>query len=310
MTQRQLSAGLVLLLCALPAGARAQAAAAEYIQLIRQAKALYDDLCVAEADAARLDNARTCCQTVLSYLEKAEGAAQPAIEPIWASYLVTFRGTVRDALTRLPASPGGSGGSVGGGGSSTTVTSLPAALQDADRDGIPDRLDACPAEPGMPAGRGCPERKYVVVSAEKVEIHQKLQFAPQQAKVLPPSSPVLDEVAGALKAYPEMKLRIEGHTDAQGDMAQNLHLSRQRAQAVREQLIRRGIDPERLTAEGYGGTRPLTENKTGEGRQRNRRVEFTITQAAGKAPAPPVQPEPRRPRPGGVVLPAGPRLPG
>lgn len=89
-----------------------------------------------------------------------------------------------------------------------------------------------------------------------------------------------------------------------------MRLSEQRAQAVREQLIRRGIDPQRLTAQGYGGTKPIAENKTGEGRQRNRRVEFTITQAGGRAPAPRVQPEPPRPRPGGVALPAGPRLPG
>ena len=90
---------------------------------------------------------------------------------------------------------------------------------------------------------------------------------------------MLDDVAAALKDNAQIKkLRIEGHTDDRGAAASNLRLSQNRADAVRLELIKRGTDPARLEAVGYGEETPIEDNKTAAGRAANRRTEFSIVQ--------------------------------
>ncbi len=86
----------------------------------------------------------------------------------------------------------------------------------------------------------------------------------------------IDRMAQVLQQYPETRIRIEGHTDSTGSEQTNLELSQRRAEAVKTALISRGIAPERVTALGYGESRPIASNATPEGRQLNRRVEVFI----------------------------------
>jgi OOP family OmpA-OmpF porin len=90
------------------------------------------------------------------------------------------------------------------------------------------------------------------------------------------ASPVLDELVAYLKRKEDDKIEIGGHTDNVGKAESNLKLSLDRANAVREYLINKGIDPARLTAKGYGMTQPIADNKTEAGRAENRRTEVSI----------------------------------
>ncbi|MCX7769169.1 MAG: OmpA family protein, partial [Flavobacteriales bacterium] len=79
-----------------------------------------------------------------------------------------------------------------------------------------------------------------------------------------------------LKEHPDLRVAIHGHTDNIGNDADNLILSRQRARAVYEALLEQGIDPGRLSYDGFGESRPIANNDTAEGRAKNRRTEFVI----------------------------------
>jgi outer membrane protein OmpA-like peptidoglycan-associated protein len=153
-----------------------------------------------------------------------------------------------------------------------------AGCPDVDRDGdtIADRLDKCPEQFG-PAPDGCP-KKYtlVVVKKEKIEIRQQVHFATAKFRVLPDSFPLLSQVAQVLNDFAKMRISIEGHTDSVGKDAANLRLSQQRAEAVLDYLISKGISPERMEANGFGPTKPVASNKTARGRAQNRRTEFRI----------------------------------
>jgi outer membrane protein OmpA-like peptidoglycan-associated protein len=90
----------------------------------------------------------------------------------------------------------------------------------------------------------------------------------------------LDRLATFLRQNPERTVAIEGHTDSVGSDSFNQSLSERRAQAVRVALTSRGIDSGRVTAAGMGETKPVANNATAEGRQRNRRVEVVISNAS------------------------------
>jgi outer membrane protein OmpA-like peptidoglycan-associated protein len=152
---------------------------------------------------------------------------------------------------------------------------------DRDGDGFPDHLDRCPDEAGPSAELGCPERQtLVVLQKDRIEVREQVHFEPNQFRILPDSFGLLDQVAGVLRDHPELNISVEGHTDDRADDAFNLTLSRQRAAAVRDHLVRAGIDAVRLTAEGYGERRPLAPNDTEAGRLANRRVEFVVVAPA------------------------------
>lgn len=86
----------------------------------------------------------------------------------------------------------------------------------------------------------------------------------------------LQNLVNILEAYPKMKIEIRGHTDGHGSADYNQRLSENRAKAVVDYLVSRGIDPKRLQYKGFGKSKPIASNTTEEGRARNRRVEFLI----------------------------------
>ncbi|MCE9667921.1 OmpA family protein [Myxococcus stipitatus] len=151
--------------------------------------------------------------------------------------------------------------------------------KDSDNDGVVDRLDACVDQPGTKEERGCPKvYKNVVIKRDRIEIKKQILFGSGSAKIIgKQSTAILDDVAAALRDAPWIKkIRIEGHTDSLGKDETNLKLSQKRADAVMAQLLRRGIDPGRLEAVGFGETKPIGLNTTKAGRAQNRRTEFNI----------------------------------
>jgi OmpA-OmpF porin, OOP family len=157
--------------------------------------------------------------------------------------------------------------------------------KDTDGDGILDPDDACPNEKGVadpdPKKNGCP--KSVRVSESEILILDQVQFDTGKAVIKKVSDDLLDQVANVLREHPEItKVEVQGHTDDRGYRALNDTLSQARASAVMKAMIQRGIAADRLTAKGYGQNRPLVENTTEEGRQKNRRVQFIIVEKQPK----------------------------
>ncbi|MEO8553013.1 MAG: OmpA family protein [Kofleriaceae bacterium] len=105
-------------------------------------------------------------------------------------------------------------------------------------------------------------------------------FATGQAAILPGAQTQLNQVADALKTQAEHHFTVEGHTDNQGTDAINNDLSNRRANAVRDYLVVRGVASEAITAQGFGSTRPVADNKSPEGRAMNRRVEIVVDRGA------------------------------
>lgn len=165
---------------------------------------------------------------------------------------------------------------------------------DADNDGdsVADLDDFCPNTPGMLGGNrpGCPKKMTaVVITAREIRITQQIQFITGSAVISPPpaaSFKILDEVAEVLKDNPKIQIEVQGHTDNVGPAGYNQVLSDQRAASVKAYLIKKGIDPKRLSSKGYGMTRPLLPNTTAENRTLNRRVQF-IRGDSDPMPTPP-----------------------
>jgi outer membrane protein OmpA-like peptidoglycan-associated protein len=150
---------------------------------------------------------------------------------------------------------------------------------DNDKDTVPDTEDKCPNDPGPPDNNGCPKKyEHIVVTQEKIELKQKIFFDTDKSTIQPRSFALLDEVGSVLRSRPTMTVRIEGHTDSRGTRKHNMKLSADRAGSVRQHLVGLGIDPARMDAHGYGPDQPIETNKTAAGREKNRRVEFIITQ--------------------------------
>jgi outer membrane beta-barrel protein len=149
--------------------------------------------------------------------------------------------------------------------------------KDSDGDGVVDRTDQCPDKPGVKP-TGCPEekRQYIVVTDDKIDLRQQIRFATGKATILPASFGLLDEVVDVMKGRGKLKLRIEGHTDNKGNPKKNQQLSEARARSVAEYLIGKGIDASRLSSAGFGATKPIADNKSNAGREKNRRTDFFI----------------------------------
>lgn len=105
----------------------------------------------------------------------------------------------------------------------------------------------------------------------------RLEFETGSARLKSTSAEQLHNVVEILKAYPSVHLKIGGYTDNVGDPASNLELSQRRAENTMQELVRMGVDPVRLQAEGYGESYPVADNSTEEGRQRNRRIDLRVT---------------------------------
>ncbi len=146
---------------------------------------------------------------------------------------------------------------------------------DTDADGVFDKDDACPEMAGTIANKGCPEVTEEVI--KKLNDFAKIiLFNSGRATFKEESLPILEAMTAIFKEYPSARFKIEGHTDSVGSEALNQRLSNERANAVMEYLISKGIDASRLTAQGFGETRPIFSNDTRDGRARNRRVEIIL----------------------------------
>lgn len=161
---------------------------------------------------------------------------------------------------------------------------------DTDGDGLIDKLDSCVLVPGPSSNNGCPVVEKVEVKPSKPvkiqlskedqaiinKVFSNLEFESGKSVIRSTSYLSLEELIKLLNRKPTFRLLIEGHTDNVGSATLNMRLSLSRAEAVKTYLSDRGIDGERIIAKGYGLTQPVAPNTTAQGRQKNRRVEFTI----------------------------------
>src|SRR5262245_17008639 len=108
-------------------------------------------------------------------------------------------------------------------------------------------------------------------------------FAAGKAEVSPGAQRSIDKLADFLKAYPTRYVLIEGYTDNSGDEDFNVKLSQQRADAVRDRLVEKGVAPQRIRTKGYGPKFPVVDNNSPGGRQQNRRVEVVVLEEGTSA---------------------------
>lgn len=161
-------------------------------------------------------------------------------------------------------------------------------LADDDGDGVANKFDKCPNTPSgtQVDGSGCPlpEVKAPVIQQITVteedkrvvdEAIKNLEFDLGKATIRPTSLPSLDRVAELL-VNKNFSLKLAGHTDNTGSQELNMRLSKERAESVKAYLVSKGANPSRIEATGYGPNQPIASNATAEGRQINRRVEFTL----------------------------------
>ncbi len=155
----------------------------------------------------------------------------------------------------------------------------PAPEPEPTPDPAPDP-DPVPSTPPAPAPIPEPEPETAEAAAPLFEpgrtdlILEGVTFRSGSAVVTIESQSVLDRVAESLIAWPDVRVEVGGHTDSQGDDAQNLTLSDQRAKSVMRYLYTRGVSFTRIEAKGYGETQPVAGNETESGRSKNRRVEL------------------------------------
>jgi OmpA-OmpF porin, OOP family len=146
---------------------------------------------------------------------------------------------------------------------------------DKDNDGIADKDDRCPDVKGTPSNHGCPEVKPEDQKKLDVLIHN-INFAVGSDVLLFSSFASLDKAIEVLKQNPHYNLEINGHTDNEGNPKKNLELSEKRANAVKNYLVKKGIDAARLDAKGFGDTKPLVPNTSAANKAQNRRVEMKL----------------------------------
>jgi OmpA-OmpF porin, OOP family len=148
---------------------------------------------------------------------------------------------------------------------------VPEKVVDSDNDGIPDNLDKCPGTPDhlKVDSNGCPIQET---------INLNIEFDSGKSVVKSKYHDEIKRIADIMKQDPQKITVIEGYTDNVGNKAYNIKLSQSRADNVRAYLIDKfGIEKDRLKAVGYGFQKPLASNKTAEGKQKNRRVQATIS---------------------------------
>jgi outer membrane protein OmpA-like peptidoglycan-associated protein len=148
-------------------------------------------------------------------------------------------------------------------------------VPDTDGDGVNDEDDKCPTVPGTKENQGCPEIQKEIVKTVDYAANN-IYFVTGSYKLLSKSFKGLDEVVKIMKDKPETKLSIDGHTDNVGTDEYNQTLSENRANAVKAYFVSKGINENRLNAAGHGETMPIADNKTADGRQKNRRVEMKL----------------------------------
>jgi outer membrane protein OmpA-like peptidoglycan-associated protein len=142
-------------------------------------------------------------------------------------------------------------------------------MADTDGDGINDEEDKCPNVKGVRENNGCPALNFDA---------KDIKFAINSANLTIPSKKELDKGVVILKENPVLKLSIEGHASSTGNDKINDPLSLKRATSVKNYIVSKGVEQDRLSVVGYGSKKPVADNKTLDGRKANRRVEFKVQQ--------------------------------
>ncbi len=183
-------------------------------------------------------------------------------------------------LKALAGCPDADGDGVTDADDSCVNTAGPAANKgcpwpDTDGDGVLDKDDNCVDVKGTVANNGCPEVSDEV-QKQLNEYAKTILFDTGKSTIKTQSAAVLGDIIKILKEYPNSKFTVEGHTDSVGSETLNQRLSDSRANSVKEYLVKNGIDAFRLSALGYGESKPIDSNKTRKGRANNRRVEINL----------------------------------
>jgi outer membrane protein OmpA-like peptidoglycan-associated protein len=239
---------------------------------------------------------------VLAGLEVILGDARPVSAPIFAPSLPPPPGPVDtdhdgilDAVDRCPTAAEDRDGFEDDDGCPDL---------DNDKDGIPDSADKCPNEAevvnGVDDGDGCPDQGVIQLIDDRVVLDERLLFPTERARISPEGKHALEAVVVLWKQHPEWeRMEVEGHADFRGPDGYNMWLSEERANRVRALLVTLGVPTAKLSARGFGNTRPRAEGRTPEALQQNRRVELVVIRkrpADGGAPVEPpsLQGGPRR----------------
>ncbi|MCA9704908.1 MAG: OmpA family protein, partial [Myxococcales bacterium] len=148
-------------------------------------------------------------------------------------------------------------------------------IDDRDGDGLSDPVDKCPDEPesrnGFEDADGCPDEvppEYADLSG----VMEGINFDTDKDTIKPASRTIIDEAVEVMKKYPDLRVRITGHTDSVGPYRHNVDLSQRRAKSVKRYMVSKGIDEGRIETAGFGPDQPIDTNDTVEGRAKNRRI--------------------------------------
>ncbi|MGD8305760.1 MAG: OmpA family protein [Ignavibacteria bacterium] len=148
---------------------------------------------------------------------------------------------------------------------------------DNDADGIPDVIDDCPNQAETPNGfednDGCPDQ-FDVVSVKRITIYGEEIFYANTSAIKPEGIERLNQVVETISFERDSKWRIEGHMDSQGSEQFIRRVSLDRAEAVRDYLVSKGLSADRFTLYGMSDDYPIGDNTTAEGRSKNRRIEI------------------------------------
>ncbi len=146
---------------------------------------------------------------------------------------------------------------------------------DTDGGTVPDGIEVQRGTNPLDASDDVPKKKEEL----KVEVGaaitlEGIVFKSGKAAILSESEPQLEKAYNTLAQNPEVVVEIQGHTDNVGNKAKNVKLSKDRAESVKGWLVKKGIDASRMTTKGFGPDKPIADNKTAEGKAKNRRIEF------------------------------------
>jgi outer membrane protein OmpA-like peptidoglycan-associated protein len=146
-----------------------------------------------------------------------------------------------------------------------------------DRDGVPDKDDACPSLGGSASNNGCPEIPEDIIS-ELLSESSMIQFMASSSVIKGEESKgVLNKIKTILESYPKSEIIVEGYASSDGSKAYNQKLSEARAASVKEALTALGAVGSRISTIGYGEDKPIGDNKRAAGRKINRRVQFSVS---------------------------------
>ncbi len=208
---------------------------------------------------------------------KAAAAPAPVAAPAPAD---TSAADAAAAKAKADAEAAAAAAKAKAGAAAAAAVTAAKGVADDDRDGVANKDDQCP---DTKAGAKVTATGCYEVLKETVTISLHVKFATGSTKLDAAGSAETKKLADFLTQYPQTSIEVGGHTDNLGNAATNTRLSQLRADAVRNELIKKyGIDGSRVTAKGYGSDKPVADNKTADGRAKNRRVEGVVNQVVEK----------------------------